>query len=248
MNESLSYRPTPWQLARIERIEPRTARIRSFFLRASMPLRYLAGQHVDVRLTAEDGYTAERSYSIASAPGDESLVELAIERLDDGEVSTWFHDVAEVGDKVELRGPIGWSFAWMPNLDEPVLLLGGGSGVVPLLSMVRAHRHHVAVPMTLLYSARCWDEAAFVDELLATEANEPNLRVRLTLTRDTPHRAGDHGRRIDAAMVDGVLAEWGHVPAITFICGSNAFVNAASDAAIASGIPAAQIRTERFGG
>lgn len=248
MNESLSFRPTPWQVARIERIEPRTARIHSYFLRVSVPLRYLAGQHVDVRLTAEDGYAAERSYSIASAPGDEFLIELAIERLDDGEVSTWFHDVAEVGDEVELRGPIGWSFAWMPNLDEPVLLLGGGSGVVPLLSMVRSHREHAAVPMALLYSARSWEAAAFADELLATEANEPNLRVRLTLTRDIPHRPGDHDRRIDAAMVAALLAGWEHVPALTFICGANAFVNAASDAAIASGILPAEIRTERFGG
>jgi ferredoxin-NADP reductase len=248
MSESLSFRPTPWQFARIERIEPRTARIRSYFLRVSMPLRYLAGQHVDVRLTAEDGYTAERSYSIASAPSDESLIELAIERLDDGEISTWFHDVAEVGDAVELRGPVGWSFAWMPKADEPVLLLGGGSGVVPLLSMMRTQRQHAAVPMALLYSVRSWEEAAFADELLALEATAPNLRVRLTLTRDAPRRTGDHGRRIDAAMVAALLAEWGHVPAITFICGSNAFVNAASDAAIATGMPAARIRTERFGG
>lgn len=248
MSQSFDLGPGAWQTARIERIESRTPRLRSYVLRLSRPLRQLAGQHVDVRLTAADGYIAERSYSIASEPNESGLIELAIERLDDGEVSPWFHDVAEVGDEVELRGPIGWSFAWMPREDEPVLLLGGGSGIVPLLGMARAHRRHPRVPMALLYSARTRQEATFVDELVERGAAQAQLLVRLAFTRETVPHQGDYGRRFDPAMLGELLEAWGHAPATTFICGANAFVNAASDAAIAAGVPAATIRTERFGG
>lgn len=247
MNPS-SIQPGPWQRARIERVSPQTSRMRSYILRPMQPLRFLAGQHVDVRLTAEDGYSAERSYSIASAPEDGELLELAIERLDDGEVSPWFHDVAEPGDEIELRGPIGWSFAWTPDEREPVLLLGGGSGVVPLLSMARAHRRYPAVPMALLYSVRRRVDAGFVDELLRQAGDDAQLHLRLAITREPPPRACDYDRRIDAGMLSHLLAAWGHAPALTFICGRNGFVHAASDAAIAAGVPASRIRTERFGG
>jgi ferredoxin-NADP reductase len=242
------FQPGPWQRTRIERVLAQTPRMRSYVLRPAQPLRFLAGQHVDVRLTAEDGYTAERSYSIASAPDDGDLLELAIERLDDGEVSPWFHDVAEPGDEIELRGPVGWSFAWSPDEHVPVLLLGGGSGVVPLVSMARAHRRHPTIPMALLYSARRRAEAGFIGELLRQADHDPQLHLRFAITREPAPRACDYERRIDAGMLAHLLAAWGHAPSLTFICGSNAFVNAASAAAVAAGVPAAQIRTERFGG
>lgn len=239
----------PWQTATIARIAPRTPRLHSVFLQLAEPLRFLAGQHVDVRLTAEDGYTAERSYSIASAPGEGAWLELAIERLDDGEVSPWFHDVAEVGDTIELRGPIGWSFAWNAQTETaPVLLLGGGSGVVPLRSMVHAHGHQAVAPMAMLYAARRRAEAAFVDDLLTRARATTRFHFRLALSREPPWRSVDYGRRIDAGMLAHLLDAWGHRPSLTFICGRHAFVDAASDAAIAAGVPAAQIRTERFGG
>jgi len=128
-----------WQEATINAVTPDTPRVKRFLLAPSAPFPFRAGQHVDVRLTAPDGYRAERSYSIASAPEDTARIELAIERLDDGEVSPFFHDVAEIGDAIELRGPIGGHFVWDVNDGGPLLLLGGGSGVVPLMSMLR-HR------------------------------------------------------------------------------------------------------------
>ncbi|RUW71226.1 FAD-binding oxidoreductase, partial [Mesorhizobium sp. M1E.F.Ca.ET.063.01.1.1] len=131
---------SPWQTATISRIEKRTPRVTSFWFQPSRPFTHLAGQHVDVRLTAPDGYQARRSYSIASAPEAGAGIELAIERLDDGEVSPFFHDVAAVGDEIELRGPLGGHFIWEASDGGPVLLVGGGSGVVPLMAMVRHRR------------------------------------------------------------------------------------------------------------
>ncbi|TIT29198.1 MAG: oxidoreductase, partial [Mesorhizobium sp.] len=130
---------SPWQTARIVRIEKRTPRVTSFFFKLSRPFVHQAGQHVDVRLTAPDGYQARRSYSIASAPESRGTIELAIERLEDGEVSPFFHEVAAIGDEIELRGPLGGHFIWSASDGGPILLVGGGSGVVPLMAMVR-HR------------------------------------------------------------------------------------------------------------
>ena len=130
----------PWQSATVMEIIPRTPRIKSFILKLSKPFEYLAGQHVDLRLTAPDGYRAMRSYSIGSAPSNNGTIELSIENLKDGEVSSFFHDVVVVGDEIELRGPLGGYFNWTGSEGGPILLLGGGSGVVPLMSMIR-HRH-----------------------------------------------------------------------------------------------------------
>jgi ferredoxin-NADP reductase len=236
-----------WQQAGITAIVPQTPRIKSFYFELSHPFTFRAGQHVDVRLTAPDLYQAERSYSIASAP--HSRLELVIERLDDGEVSPFFHDVAEVGDDIELRGPIGGHFVWEVADGGPVLLLGGGSGVVPLMSMIRDRAsHHSRVPMVLLFSARTFDDVLFRDELLALDARGDGFNLALALTREPVKRADDYGRRVDTAMLTELLAKLPEPPKQVFVCGSNPFVEAAADATIAAGVAASLLRTERYGG
>ena len=202
-----------------------------------------AGQHVDVRLTAEDGYSAQRSYSIASAPDDERL-ELTVVRIDDGEVSPYLTSVLDVGDQIELRGPIGGYFAWDPADTRPVLLVGGGSGVVPLMAMLRHHRA-IAHPadMRLLYSARTVDDVLYRDEL---EAIAGGGAVTITLTRAAPPGWTGRRGRIDAAL----LRDVGWPTAVgsrAFVCGPTPFVEAVAQALVALGHDAAHIRTERFG-
>lgn len=232
---------TAWREAVITEVAPVTARVKRFVLAAGFR-DFRPGQHVDVRLTAEDGYQAQRSYSIASAPDGSGTIELMIEGLDGGEVSGFFLDVAQVGDAIELRGPIGGTFVWSPEDGGPLLLVGGGSGVVPLLAMLR-HRARVApgLPCRLIYSARTRAEAIALDELEARARGEPGFGLHLLTTRE------GGGRRIDAAVVAAVLAELG-APARSFVCGSNPFVGAASALLLAAGVTAASIRTERFGG
>ncbi|WP_095083083.1 ferredoxin reductase [Mesorhizobium sophorae] len=239
---------SPWQTVRIVRIEKRTPRVTSFFFQLSRPFAYRAGQHVDVRLTAPDGYQARRSYSIASAPGDGGVIELAIEKLDDGEVSPFFHDVAAIGDEVELRGPLGGHFIW-PDVDGgPVLLVGGGSGVVPLMAMVRHRaRRNSSVPVALVFSARVWDEVIFRDELVALDDRKDGFDLILTLTREAARRPADYSRRVDVAMMVQSMAHLPGPPDIAFVCGSNAFVSAAAQALIDAGVAAEIIRTERYG-
>jgi ferredoxin-NADP reductase len=235
-----------WREATIRSIEHVTPNMVSVKIDADLgPI--VAGQHVDVRLTAPDGYQAERSYSIASAPGADPI-ELLIERIEIGEVSPYFAEVAEPGDRFELRGPIGGHFVWHGDSAESVLLIAGGSGIAPLLAMIR-HRSSAgaAAPMLLLYSARTWEDIAARDELFAMEASDAGLTILLTITRGTSEREGDFARRIDHDLVKRVLRDWGEIPARTYICGSNAFVEAASTGVIASGIAPATIRTERYG-
>lgn len=239
---------SPWQTATITRIEKRTPRVISFWFRPSRPFVHLPGQHVDIRLTAPDGYQARRSYSIASAPEEGADIELAIERLDDGEVSPFFHDVAEVGDKIELRGPLGGHFIWQDSDGGPILLVGGGSGVVPLMAMLR-HRtlRNSAVPVVLMVSARVWDEVIFRDELIGLDDQPDGFDLVLTMTRESPRRPADYSRRIDAAMVTEAIERLPKPPALAFVCGSNSFVSAAAQALIDAGVPAGIIRTERYG-
>ncbi|AWB19714.1 oxidoreductase [Methylobacterium currus] len=234
--------PLVWQEARITAAVPETPRVRRLTLAVGWGKPFRAGQHVDVRLTAPDGHQAQRSYSIASSPTRPETIDLLIERLADGEVSGFFADVAEPGDVIELRGPIGGAFVWDPAEGGPLLLVGGGSGVVPLLSMLR-HRAEGApdVPALLLTSARTPDDVIAREELMRRDAEEPNFQLRLVLTR-VPG-----GRRIDADTVRAALAALG-TPAHTFVCGSNPFVSAASDLLVEAGLPARTIRTERFGG
>jgi ferredoxin-NADP reductase len=227
--------PGAWQVATVSAIEDETPRARSYRLDLPMWMPHLPGQHYDVRLTAPDGYQAQRSYSIASSPLDEGSIELTIDRLDDGEVSPYFHDVVEVGDQVEVRGPFAAYFVW--RAEDPVLLLGGGSGVVPLMAMLRHRRRSMPeISMRLLYSVRTPEDVLYADEL-----GEETL---LTYTRTPPEGWEGHTGRIDAAMVseagiDGV----GNV----FICGSNPFVETAAQLSLDAGFPAQRIRTERFG-
>lgn len=231
-----------WQEARITATVPETARVRRLTLAVGWSEPFRAGQHVDVRLTAPDGYQAQRSYSIASSPMRPEAIDLLIERLDDGEVSGFFSDVAEPGDAIELRGPIGGAFVWDPGMGGPLLLVSGGSGVVPLLAMLR-HRAEAApgVPALLLYSARTRADVIAREELMRRDAEEPGFRLRLVLTREPG------GRRIDAQTIGEALAALG-TPAHTFVCGSNPFVSTAADLLVEAGLPARTIRTERFGG
>lgn len=236
-----------WREAVIERIERQTQRVRSVFLRAALAP-HAAGQHVDVRLTGPDGYQVERSYSIASAPG-EALIELAIERLDDGEVSPYFHDVARPGDAIEVRGPIGGHFVWRAADGGPLLMVAGGSGVAPLMAMAR-HRARSAAQTNalLIYSARTWDEIIFRDELVRADAIQPDFHFVATMTRGPRSRPADFERRIDSAMVAESLARWGCKPRHVFVCGANRFVEAAANALLAAAIAPERIRTERYGG
>jgi ferredoxin-NADP reductase len=238
-----------WQEAAIERIERQTKGVKSFFLRPRTWRPFRAGQHLDLRLTAPDGYQAQRSYSVASAPELEGLYELVIERLDDGEVSPFLHDVAEVGDAIEIRGPFGGHFAWGREDGGPLLLIGGGSGVAPLLSILR-HRTAVGgeVPAILLYAARTWDDVIFREELIARDAAEANLTLLLSLSRDTARRPQDFGRRIDASLLNTTLVTLGTAPRRIFTCGSNAFVEAVTGHLLDLGLNPKTIRTERFGG
>lgn len=248
MTDTDFSREIRWQEARITRIVERTPSLKSFFFLLPEPIRPVAGQHVDVRLTAPDGYSALRSYSIASAPNSGDEIELAIDRLDDGEVSPFFHEVAEVGDDIELRGPLGGHFVWRPGDGGPLLLIGGGSGVVPLLAMIRqGFAESVEVPTVLLLSARSPNETPFLNELLDIEARWPSFHLHLAFTRAAPLRAQDHGRRIDAEIVSEAVKNLGSPPRHVFICGSNAFVNTAADLTLATGIHTDLVRTERYG-
>lgn len=237
-----------WQNATIVGVLERTPSIKSFFLHLSVPFAHVAGQHVDVRLTAPDGYVAMRSYSIASSPSSAAVIELAIERFPDGEVSPFFHDVARIGDEIELRGPLGGHFVWPGITGTPVLLIGAGSGVVPLMAMIRRRSSGgQTVATALLLSSRTWRDVLFREELLAAEESEAGFSLTLALTREPPRRPLDLGRRIDAAMVAGVAGRLPAAPGYVFICGSNAFVDVAADGALGAGLEATSIRTERYG-
>lgn len=249
-----AWSPNIWQEAVIERIDVATPSVKTFVLRPKTLHAFLPGQHIDVRLTAPDGYEAHRSYSIASAPDNSGTFQLAIEVLRRGEVSPYFHEVAQVGDAIEVRGPFTTHFVWRPEIDGPVLLVGGGSGVAPLMSMLR-HRARVAEApaMTLLYSARSWDDVIFRDELLQHERQQRDLRILFCITRDALgnaplSRGADFTRRIDADIIREVLTKLVEKPQTCFVCGNNSFVGTVADALVDVGIPAHDVKTERYGG
>ena len=236
-----------WQEATIERIEPQTPRVSSVFLRTGLGP-HEAGQHVDVRLTAPDGYEAQRSYSIASAPGSVSI-ELAVESLRDGEVSPYFHDVARAGDTVDVRGPIGGHFVWRVDDGGPLLLVAGGSGIVPLMAIARHRAAKAPATVALLvYSARTCEELVFRNELLSMQASGPNFALVMTTTRGPRHRPDDFDRRLDRTLLRGILTRWAHTPRSVYVCGSNVFVEAVTSGLVLEDIPPERIRTERFGG
>jgi ferredoxin-NADP reductase len=234
-----------WQLATVVDLVDETVRVRSVVLDPPAWPGHRAGQHVDVRLTAEDGYQAQRSYSIASAPEDEHLV-LTVERLEDGEVSPYLVDELRPGDELELRGPVGGYFVWEASLGGPILLLAGGSGVVPLRAMLR---HHRAVgsdaPARLLYSARSLDEVIYSDELTNLAAGDA-VDVHLTLTRARPDGWRGYARRVDRELLNEVAWPPSARP-LTYICGPTAFVETAAEALVQLGHEPDRVKTERFG-
>jgi ferredoxin-NADP reductase len=222
-----------------------TPRVRTLVLDADGWAGHRAGQHLDVRLTAEDGYQAERSYSIASAPGEPLAI--TVERLEDGEVSPYLVDEVHEGDRFEVRGPIGGYFVWEPDDPRPVLLIGGGSGVVPLMAMIR-HREAAGgtAPTRLLYSSRTLEDVIYREELDELAARMDGVEVFHTLTRSQPEGWTGYGRRIDAEILREVAWPAADGPQV-FVCGSTRFVDAAADGLIALGYEPRGIKTERFG-
>jgi ferredoxin-NADP reductase len=238
-----------WQSCVIDAIVQQTPSIKSFVLRLSEPFAHIAGQHVDVRLTAPDGYSAMRSYSIASASIASATIELAIERLPDGEVSAYFHDVASIGDEIEIRGPLGGHFLWPEPAIEAALLIAAGSGLVPLMAMIRQRRVLAqAVPTALILSARTAEDVLFSEELHSIESNDPAFVLALAITRQRPARKSDFARRIDSAIIREVLIRLHRAPTQVFVCGSNGFVNIVTDGALLAGLDPTIIKTERYGG
>lgn len=225
--------PGEWQIATVTTIKPETPMTKTFRLELPMWMPHLPGQHYDVRLTAPDGYRAQRSYSIASSPLDQGWIELTIDRLDDGEVSTYFHDVLVEGDMVEVRGPFASYFVWRG--EAPALLVGGGSGVVPLMSMLRHRRRTMPdLAMRLLYSVRTDDDVVYAGEL--------GDEAELTYSREPPADWSGHTGRIDQELIGKV-----EPGTIAFVCGSNGFVESAAALLLDAGVDPARLRTERFG-
>jgi ferredoxin-NADP reductase len=221
-------------------IREETARVKTLVLGVDGWAEHRAGQHLDVRLTAEDGYQAQRSYSLASAPGEPLAI--TVERLEDGEVSPYFVDEVREGDRFEVRGPIGGYFVWDGDELEPVLLVAGGSGVVPLAAMARQRaRLGTQTPMRLLYSSRSWDEVIYRDELETL-----GLEVVHTLTREQPPGWEGYARRIDDELLREVAFPASESPRV-YVCGSTRFVDAAADGLVRQGYDPLWIRTERFG-
>jgi ferredoxin-NADP reductase len=236
-----------WQIATVTAIRPETAKVKSFTLGLPDWMQHLAGQHYDVRLTAADGYQAQRSYSIASEPERMGEVDLTVERLEDGEVSSYMHDVLVEGDLMEVRGPIGGYFVWEVGLGGPLLLIAGGSGVVPLMSMIR-HRAAAGsnVPTRLLYSSRTPEDVIYFDELERLRSASDGLEVFHTFTRSQPPGWTGYARRIDTQMLQEVAGPLGR-EAQVFICGPTQLVESAANGLVQIGIPANRVRTERFG-
>jgi ferredoxin-NADP reductase len=235
-----------WLVAEVTGSMTETPRVRTLVVDVPGWPGHRAGQHVDVRLTAEDGYQAERSYSLASAPGDPPA--LTVERLDDGEVSPYLVDEVVAGDRFELRGPIGGYFVWDGDESDPLLLVAGGSGVVPLMAMLR-HRAATGsdVPAKLIYSSRTLEDVIYRDELehLADRGN--GVEVVHTLTRELPSGWTGYTRRVDSALLREVAFQPEQAPRV-FVCGPTRFVEAVADALVALGHRPGRIRTERFGG
>jgi ferredoxin-NADP reductase len=235
-----------WRLAEVVEVRPETGRVVTLALEVPAWDGHLPGQHVDVRLTAEDGYRAERGYSIASAP-DGRRVELAVERLEDGEVSPYLAGELRAGDQLELRGPLGGYFVWEPGRGGPLLLVAGGSGVAPLMAMLR-HRAAVGsqVPARLLYSSRTLEDVIFREELERLQAAGDGLTVTHTLTRVQPPGWAGYARRIDAVMLEEVGWRPGERP-LAYVCGPTRLVEGVAGDLVALGHDPARVRTERFG-
>jgi len=240
-------RTLEWQIATVKDIKQETPNVKTFTLTLPNWLQHRAGQHYDIRLTAADGYQTERSYSIASEPERTGEIDITVERIEDGEVSTYLHDVVVVGDQIEVRGPIGGYFVWQASLGGPLLLVAGGSGVVPLMSMLRDRAASGSkVPTSLLYSSRTADDLIYRAELEQLQASDGDLQVYYTLTRAQPPGWTGYSRRIDAQMLSDVASSFGVAPQ-TYICGPTLLVEAVANGMVQLGVAPSNIRTERFG-
>jgi ferredoxin-NADP reductase len=247
INEPVLTRVSEWQIATVIKVHLETPSVKTFTLAVPSWVPHRAGQHYDVRLTAPDGYQAQRSYSVASNPEQLGQIDLTVERLEEGEVSTYLHDVLVVGDQVELRGPIGGYFVWDASMGGPLLLVAGGSGIVPLMAMLR-HRQAIGsqVPVRLLYSSRTYQDIIYRDELAQLNQTETGIEVFHTLTREPPAGWEGYQRRIDMKMLEEVIKPFrGNVTA--YICGPTAMVESAANSLVILGIAPDRIRTERFG-
>ncbi|GAB3891714.1 ferredoxin reductase [Spirosoma agri] len=236
-----------WQIARVKAIMQETPRVKTFTLQLPQWTPHLPGQHYDLRLTAEDGYQAERSYSIASPPEQTGEIDLTIELIDDGEVSSYLYDGIAIGDPLEVRGPIGGYFVWKDSMaNEPLLLIAGGSGIVPLMAMLR-HRAQIKAtnPTLLLFSIRTDDDVIYRHEL-AQLAQDTQFTLCLTFTRQAPADWTGYRRRIDQAMLTDALSRFNTQPNC-FVCGPTSLVEHVANTLADRGLPPTTIRTERFG-
>jgi ferredoxin-NADP reductase len=241
-----SGRRLEWQVAEVSEIVIETPHVKSLFLHVTGWQGHLPGQHVDIRLTAEDGYQAQRSYSIASAPEDE-LLTLTVERVMGGEVSPYLVDELRAGDRFQLRGPVGGYFVWTVATRGPLYLIAGGSGIAPLMAMLRhRERRKVPVPTGLLYSSRSLEDAIYREELDAMAQRDRNLHIAYTLTRKQPEGWVGRRGRIDKAMLIEAPFPPPSKPNI-FVCGPTPFVEHVSNLLVELGHDALAIKTERFG-
>ena len=235
-------------MATVTKVRVASDRVKLFTLEVPTGGNFKAGQHYDVRLTAPDGYQAQRSYSLVSSPGDTNLIEIAIELIDDGEVSSYFHDSVEPGEMIEVRGPIGGHFTWEPSHTKSSIFVAGGSGIAPIISMLR-HRFTVKnnSPALLLFSVRTEDDILYREELERMSDNDPSLHVVTTITRGTSKDWIGNTRRIDQGMVDSALVNTGVKPESAYVCGGSGFVESIADILLDTGLDFNQIHIERFG-
>ncbi|MEM6346010.1 MAG: ferredoxin reductase [Bacteroidota bacterium] len=240
-------RASKWQLATVKEIRVETNRVKTFVLALPEWSPHLPGQHYILRLTAEDGYQARRSYSIASAPERKNLVALTIERLEDGEVSTYLHDFVKVGDKIEIRGPQGGYFVWKSAYKSPLWLIAGGSGIVPLMAMLR-HRQQLQrpVPAKLLYSIKSPEDEIYGGELNQLAKKDSAFTIRRTYTQKIPDQWAGDQRRVDKIMLQEELAKFPSHP-LVYICGPTTMVEFVAHTLVELGMPSVRVRTERFG-
>jgi ferredoxin-NADP reductase len=231
-----------WQTATVGGVTRETASAVTLSLSVPDWPGHRAGQHVDIRLTSDDGYQAERAYSIASAPGEPLAI--TVERLDDGEVSPYLTEEARTGDQLEVRGPVGGYFVWETGSGGPLLLAAGGSGVVPLRAILR-HRSLVgsSVPVRLLYSSRSWEDVIYSSEL---DFPADGVEVIYTLTRYQPRAWKGYARRVDAQMLTEVAWTAAEGP-LAYVCGPTSFVESVATGLVGLGYPAGRVKTERFG-
>jgi ferredoxin-NADP reductase len=237
-----------WQFAQVKEIVQETHRVKTFTLFLPQWQKHLPGQHYDIRLTSEDGYQAQRSYSIASSPEEKGIIKLTVEIIEGGEISTYLHGFVEPGDRIEVRGPIGGYFVWRPEMMQvPLLLVAGGSGIVPLMAMLR-HRAAIgaANQTALLFSIRSKEDVIFRTELEVLAQNTEPIHLCFTYTRQPPLGWMGDRRRIDSEMLRNVLSYFTKTP-LCFICGPSGMVEQVANTLVGFGLPESSIRTERFG-